>query len=389
MSAALEVRGLAAPFGAARVGTSEANHASAGSDPRGTPEAGTPTGAHADAPHGLRDITFAVNGADCLAVLGVSGSGKSTLLRTLAGLQPGVAGVIRVSGRDVSTLPPEQRGVVYLHQEPVLFPHRSVIDNVAFPLQIRGVARREASRRATGWLALLQVGELASRMPQQLSGGQRHRVALARALCAEPAVLLLDEPLASLDPAVRRDVGEALQEARRASGAAMVLVTHDLDDALAIATHIMTLGGGRQTALDTPAALLSAPPSLAVARLLGLYAELPGEVNVTADGASFHWAGGTMSIAAGRGLPAAGPAVACVRAHDVQVQVADDASEIVDPRAPRLTVVARRDGTSEAWITLRDAAGAAVSLRTGSGTRVCIGDAVRVTLRDARIFLPH
>jgi len=342
-----------------------------------------------DTPHGLRDITFSVNGTDCLAVLGVSGSGKSSLLRTLAGLQPCAAGLIRVTGRDVTTLPPEQRSVVYLHQEPVLFPHRTVIDNVAFPLQVRGIATREAARRATEWLSRLQVDELVSRMPQQLSGGQRHRVALARALCAEPAVLLLDEPLASLDPAVRRDVGDALQAARRASGAAMVLVTHDLDDALAIATHIMTLGHGLQTALDTPDALLAAPPSLAVARLLGVYAEVAGEVIETAAGMMFRWAGGTLPSACSTASSARGAVVACVRAHEVQFHLCDTADGSKgDPRAPRLTVADRRDGSSEAWITLRDAAGANIGLRTGGGTDVRIGDSVQVTLRHARIFSP-
>ena len=182
-----------------------------------------------------------VNSGECLAVLGVSGSGKSSLLRTLAGLQPTIRGTVMVNGQDVSSLPPERRGVVYLHQEPVLFPHLSVLDNVAFPMTVRGVGKELAMDRAVEWLQRLQVFGVSGLAPESLSGGQRHRVALARALCADPAVLLLDEPLASLDPAVRRDVREALQEARAASGAAMVLVTHDLDDALAVATHIAAI----------------------------------------------------------------------------------------------------------------------------------------------------
>lgn len=390
MSAAFDVRGLDVQFGDGRIGTPlMLPHAMTSTGPGRTSDAGMQTTSNTGSLRGLRDITFSVNGADCLAVLGVSGSGKSSLLRTLAGLQRAAAGAICVNGRDVTTLPPEQRNIVYLHQEPVLFPHRTVVENVAFPLQVRGVATREAGRRAIEWLARLQVDELASRMPPQLSGGQRHRVALARALCAEPAVLLLDEPLASLDPAVRRDVGDALQAVRRASGAAMVLVTHDLDDALAIATHIMTLGHGMQTALDTPDTLLAAPPSLAVARLLGIYAELAGEVIETAAGMMFRWAGGAIPVAGGIESPALGPAVACVRAHEVQVHRCDaSGGQVDDFRAFRLTVVDRRDGASEAWITLRDIAGADIRLRTGGGTEVCIGDSVQVTLRHARIFSP-
>jgi len=389
VSGAFEVRGLNVQFSDARVGAPAMAHAMTSENARRVSDADGRTGVYTDALRGLRDITFSVTASDCQAVLGVSGSGKSSLLRTLAGLQRAAAGAIRVNGRDVTTLPPEQRSIVYLHQEPVLFPHRTVVDNVAFPLQVRGIAAREAAHRALEWLSRLQVGELASRMPQQLSGGQRHRVALARALCAEPAVLLLDEPLASLDPAVRRDVGDALQAARRASGAAMVLVTHELDDALAIATHIMTLGHGRQTALDTPEALLAAPPSLAVARLLGIYAELAGEVIETAAGMMFRWAGGRLPVVGGIVTSARGPAVACVRAHEVQIQRCDASGGLIDaPLEPRLTVVDRRDGASEAWITLRDAAGANIGLRTGGGTDVRLGDSVQVTLRHARIFSP-
>jgi len=169
----------------------------------------------------------------------------------------------------------------------------------------------------------------------------------------------------------------------------MVLVTHDLDDALAIATHIMTLGHGLQTALDTPDALLAAPPSLSVARLLGIYAELAGELIETAAGTTFRWAGGTVPSAETTASRARGAAVACVRAHDVHLQRCDASGILIDdPRAPRLTVVGRRDGVSEAWITLRDAAGANIGVRTGSGTDVRIGDGVQVTLRHARIFSP-
>ena len=365
MSTRLAVRGLAVPFGDGGAG----------------------------AVHGLRDITFSVSGGDCLAVLGVSGSGKSSLLRALAGLQRCDAGVIFVNDRDVTALRPEQRSVVYLHQEPVLFPHRTVVGNVAFPLQVRGVGTREAALRAMEWLARLQVDALSMRMPDQLSGGQRHRVALARALCAEPAVLLLDEPLASLDSAVRRDVGDALHAARQASGAAMVLVTHDLDDALAIATRILTLGAGTQTALDAPDALLAAPPSLAVARLLGIYAEVPGEVVQGANSALFRWAGGVVPLAGplagGGAAPGRGPVVACVRAHEVQVSPCSDAAARGGmPELPSLTVTDRRDGARDAWITLRDAAGATVSVRTGSGTVARTGDIVQVTLHRARLFPP-
>ncbi len=332
-----------------------------------------------DASHasiGLRDVTFSVLGGDCLAVLGASGSGKSSLLRTLAGLQSSVAGEIVANGRTVTTLPAEQRDVVYLHQEPVLFPHLRVIDNVAFPLVLRGIAKAAAQRRALEWLQRLQVGDVAQNKADALSGGQRHRVALARALCAEPAVLLLDEPLASLDPAVRRDVRAALLEARAASGAAMVLVTHDVDDALAVATHIAAIGSGRVTAPATPHAILAMPPDLETARLLGIFSEVPGIIVPRADGAEFNWSGGT--VAAGH-LPA-GSAVAVLRAHDVQLHAADHAS------AHACTVLARNDAAHDVVLTLRGANETAVQLRVALGTPVAVGDVVHVTLVNARLF---
>jgi ABC-type sulfate/molybdate transport systems ATPase subunit len=318
---------------------------------------------------GLRGLTFAAGTRECVAVLGVSGSGKSSLLRTLAGLQAAAHGRVSVDGRDVTTLPPEQRRMVYLHQEPVLFPTRTVLQNVAFPLEIRGVAARGAALRAGSWLERLHVAELASRMPTALSGGQKHRVALARALCAEPQVLLLDEPLAALDPAVRADVRDALLAAREASGAAMVLVTHDLDDALALADRIVTLERGTQTAHATPAALLDAPPALSTARLLGLYGEIRGTIREGTFGSTFVWAAGDSPVDASH----VGETVACVRAHHVHVTHAAAGD------AHACTVTARHDGAHATWLSLRTSAGAVVRLPAPLATVAQVGDAVGVT----------
>ncbi len=329
---------------------------------------------------GLIDLSFAVDSGECLAVLGVSGSGKSSLLRTLAGLQPTIRGTVIVNGADVSSRPPERRSVVYLHQEPVLFPHLSVLENVAFPMIVRGIAKKEAMHRAIEWLQRLQVGSVMGFFPESLSGGQRHRVALARALCADPAVLLLDEPLASLDPAVRRDVREALQETRAASGAAMVLVTHDLDDALAVATHIASIEQFGQ--LSTPALsadILEQPPSLETARVLGVYAEIDGEVCASPSGNLFRWIGGAVPA----GNVEIGRAVACVRSHEVQLHRGNQLN------APALTVTSLREGARDAVLGVRNALGEEASLRIGSGTSVGISEVVQVTLRHARIFPSH
>ena len=323
---------------------------------------------------GLAHLSFTVDGGSCLAVLGTSGSGKSSLLRTLAGLQATGRGTVIVNGRDVSALPAEQRSVVYLHQEPVLFPHLSVLENVAFPMIIRGVERRAALRHAMEWLSRLRVAEVMGNYPDALSGGQRHRVALARALSAEPAVLLLDEPLASLDPAVRHDVRAALQEVRAASGAAMILVTHDLDDAMAVASHMSAIGRfGNLSAPMEPGRMLCEPPDLEAARLLGVFAELAGEVR---DDACFHWIGGSVAAPGVK----RGSAIACARAHEVRLS--GDAAEPTH----QLFVSERRESAHDISLVVRDDEGRLATIRVGTGTAVAIGARIRVVVDRARFF---
>ena len=323
---------------------------------------------------GLADLSFSVDRGECLAILGTSGSGKSSLLRTLAGLQPAAKGRVSVNGSDVSALPAERRNIVYLHQEPVLFPHLSVLDNVAFPMTIRGVERSIARRRATEWLERLQVASVMGNRPDALSGGQRHRVALARALSAEPAVLLLDEPLASLDPAVRADVRGALQEARAASGAAMMLVTHDLDDAMAIASHVAAIGRfGSLSQPMAPTQMLEQPPGIDAARLLGVYAEIEGTVG---DDAQFRWIGGSIPAP---DIPS-GVTIAFVRAHESQVRQSDGNTKSA------LTVVERRESAHDVRLSLRSDAGQIATIRVGSGTHAGAGDAVQVAIERARFF---
>jgi ABC-type sugar transport system ATPase subunit len=223
---------------------------------------------------GLRDIAFAVGPGERLALVGSSGAGKTTLLRAVAGLAPITGGRVLIGQRDVTVEPPERRGAVYLHQSPLLFPHLDVARNVRFPLAVRGVRSREASERVDRALAAVQMESFGGRMPRTLSGGQRHRVALARAIVAEPAVLLLDEPLSSLDPALRAEVRDALRAAQEAYGPAMIVVTHDLAEAGLLTDRIGLLLGGTIAQLATPAELFRHPASLEVARFLGFPNEM-------------------------------------------------------------------------------------------------------------------
>ena len=220
---------------------------------------------------GLDDVTLQVPRGERVALLGPSGVGKTSLLRAIAGLGVLSSGAVVVDGRDVGSLPPERRGVVYMHQSPSLFPHVSVLDNVAFPLEVRGVTKRAARATALELLDRVRMGFAAARPPSTLSGGQRHRVALARALAAEPAVLLLDEPFASLDPELRAEVREAVIEIlEHGNGPAVMLVTHDVDEAAGVADRLVVLLEGRVAQVGLPADLLASPRSVAVARFLGI-----------------------------------------------------------------------------------------------------------------------
>lgn len=218
---------------------------------------------------GLADITFQVASGERLVLVGSSGAGKTTLLRGIAGLVPTWGGSVHVARRDVTREPPERRGVVYLHQTPVLFPHLDVFENVAFPLRLRGAGADELRLRVEEALEIVQLGSLARRGPGALSGGQKHRVALARAVVSRPALLLLDEPLSSLDPALRHDLRGAIITLQEEYGPGLVMVTHDLEDAGLLGHRVGVLMDGRLAQVDTPLRLFGAPASLSVARFLG------------------------------------------------------------------------------------------------------------------------
>lgn len=263
---------------------------------------------------GLDGIDFTVDPGRRLVIAGASGAGKTTLLRAIAGLGPVTGGRVLVRGRDVTARPAEARDVVYLHQTPLLFPHLSVLENVAFPLRVRRMPDAEVRARAAHALELVQLGGLGSRPPRALSGGQRHRVALARALVARPAVLLLDEPLASLDPTLRDEVRGAILQLQAEYGAALVVVTHDLDEAALLADRIGVLLERRLAQLAPPGELFRQPASLAVARFLGIPNALPGRVH----------GDGTFECALGRIAPDGaalrpGPAVAVFRPEALAV----------------------------------------------------------------------
>lgn len=214
------------------------------------------------------DIALEVTAGETLAVLGPNGAGKSTLLSVVAGLQRSEEARVTLHGRELGGLPPHRRGMALLAQDPLLFPHLSAADNVAFGPRSQGVRRSDAHHRALELLTQVGVADLAKRRPHQLSGGQAQRVAIARALATDPDVLLLDEPMAALDV----DVTPALRQTLRTvlADRTTLLVTHDVLDALLLADRVVVLEEGRIVESGPTQDVLSRPRSAFAARLAGL-----------------------------------------------------------------------------------------------------------------------
>ncbi len=209
----------------------------------------------------LRDVSFSLPACETLAILGRSGCGKTTLLKALAGLIPADAGTTLLDGTAITPLPPERRGMIYLYQEPLLFPHLDVFENLAFGLRIR--RRDEASVRASvaAMLDELELGPYARRNPEALSGGQRQRVAFGRALVVEPAVLLLDEPFSALDTETRASMQRLFRRVADAHGITAVFVTHSVKEAILVGSRFAVLENGRLIEYPARAGFLAAPAS--------------------------------------------------------------------------------------------------------------------------------
>ncbi len=211
----------------------------------------------------LDGVSLQVRSGELLALLGPSGSGKTTLLRVLAGLESLDSGHVWLGDADAATLSVQARRAGFVFQHYALFRHMTVLENVCFGLSVRTgagrVSRAEARRRARELLDLVQLPGLEERRPAQLSGGQRQRVALARALAIEPRMLLLDEPFGALDAKVRRDLRGFLRSVHDRTGVTTVFVTHDQEEALALADRVAVMNRGRVEQVGTPAELAGAP----------------------------------------------------------------------------------------------------------------------------------
>ncbi|HSD43169.1 MAG TPA: ABC transporter ATP-binding protein [Burkholderiales bacterium] len=215
------------------------------------------------------ELTLEVVDGEFFVFLGPSGSGKSTLLHMIAGVEPPSAGRIRIGGADVTDVPPQKRDVAMVFQSYALYPHLDVAENLAFPLRNRGVSRGAARAEAERVAAVLGLAGLLDKKPRQLSGGQRQRVALGRALVRRPAAFLMDEPLSNLDAALRIEIREEIKRVHQAHRVTTVYVTHDQEEALALADRVAVLRDGRVQQCAAPAAIYGRPADAFVARFVG------------------------------------------------------------------------------------------------------------------------
>ena len=217
----------------------------------------------------LRDLNLQVREGECVALLGPSGCGKSTALRLIAGLERQDEGSIELDGARLDTIPAERRRIAMVFQSYALFPHLSVRENLNLGLKIRGVAPTQRQQRINSVLDTVRLKEMADRRPQQLSGGQRQRVALARALLRDPRVYLLDEPMSNLDAQLRDELRPELRQLILQGSQPVVYVTHDQQEAMALANRIAVLKGGCIEQIGTPEELYKTPASCFVASFIG------------------------------------------------------------------------------------------------------------------------
>ena len=291
-------------------------------------------------------ITLDVAAGEFFAIVGASGCGKSTLLRLIAGLEAADAGEIVLGSTPVSGpglhLPPEARGTGFVFQSYALWPHLDVRGNVAFPARAAGLARAEAEARADRHLATVNLTGFATRKPADLSGGQRQRVALARCLTQQARIILMDEPLANLDPHLRATMEEELTALHRASGATTVYITHDQREAMAVADRMAVMAEGRFLQVGTPAEIYDRPSCVAVARFIGQGAIQPVDLR----GGVAHLAGCAVAVRGAEG--ADGPRMALFRPADLRVT--DPGAE--GALAGRVTAALYRGGVWEAKLAI-------------------------------------
>lgn len=325
----------------------------------------------------LDGLDLALAPGELVALLGPSGCGKTTALRVLAGLEDADSGQVLVDGRDVTRTPANRRGMGMVFQAYSLFPHLTAQQNVEFGLRLRGRARANRTQRAGGMLDLVGLAGHADRYPHQLSGGQQQRIALARALAIEPQVLLLDEPLSALDAKVRVQLREEIRRIQIEVGTTALFVTHDQEEALAVADRVGVMRAGRLEQLGPPADIYQRPATAFVASFVGLSNRLPG---IAADGQVQVFGTRLPLVDQPSHAPVTGPVTAMVRPESIDVHTDPDGDG-------RVLAASFLGPTSRVTVALPDGVTVVAQVPSGRLPELTPGTPVRLTLHPVPVAL--
>ncbi len=312
-------------------------------------------------------VSFDLGEGEMMALLGPSGCGKTTTLRMIGGFEMPDRGAIRLRGRDITQLPPESRGIGFVFQDYALFPHLNVLENVKFGL--RKMPRSDADARARKMLELVGLQALGARKPHELSGGQQQRVALARTLAVAPPLVLLDEPFSNLDAAMRVETRQEVRKLLKAAGSAAILVTHDQEEAMAVADRIAVMEKGRVLQIGTPDAIYRNPVSAFVASFMGRSNILSG----TASGMEVKTEFGTLPLS----RAANGAVSLSVRPEQIMLEP--------DPEGPASVVGREFRGHDQLyWVQEGERCMMVIS---GAGAMIDVGARVRLRICDCVVPL--
>lgn len=267
----------------------------------------------------IEDLTLDIYAKEFFALLGPSGCGKTTLMRMLAGFENPTTGSIELDGQDIANVPPNKRAVNMMFQSYALFPHLTVYDNIAFGLKRSSMDKADIPGRVEEMLRLTRLQQFAKRKPHQISGGQRQRVALARSLAKAPKLLLLDEPLGALDKKLRHETQFELMDIQEKTGTTFVIVTHDQEEAMTVASRVAVMDAGMIVQVATPAAIYETPNSVYVADFIGEVNLIEGHATVTDGKAAISWAEGQAPITAATDIKADGKCTFAIRPEKVAI----------------------------------------------------------------------